>query len=287
MGALPFPHPPVLTASTLASPLLRLTTLFDLAPQTGVDGIDLDLTGRPALPSAAALVALINREEPSIRSVWVTRGTPWSRSREPWASNLAVELALAAGADRLVAELPVAPPGQPSRPIVTGLVESLRARVGADLPVALAIPARRLVGGRSHLVQLTALRRLAEEWEFELALDLRGAIDPRWEAEAAIDRLGPRLTLIRLGTDVAGGPITGPYRILRRVTGAALGREQRVVFALVPTGPPWHRLWPAALAESCRRAGDYLHARYAAVEEQWLDDTSFPSRPHSLGSEIP
>jgi hypothetical protein len=287
MGALPFPHPPVLTASTLASPLLRLKTLFDLAGYVGLDGVDLDLTGRPALPSVAGFVDLINREEPSIRAVWVPRPAPWSRSREPLASTIAVEVALAAGADKLVTELPVAAAGQASRPIVTGLVESLRARVGADLPVTLAIPARRLVGGRSHLVQLTALRRLAEEWDFEIALDLRGPIDPRWEAEAAIDRLGLRLTLIRLSTDVSGGPVSGPYRILRRVAGAALSQEQRIVFALVPAGPPWHRLWSAALAESLRRAGDYLLARYASVEEQWLHDAAFPSRPHSLGSEIP
>jgi hypothetical protein len=93
--------------------------------------------------------------------------------------------------------------------------------------------------------------------------------------------------LIRLSTEIAGGSVAGPYRTLRRAAGAALTQEQRIVFALAPAGPPWHRLWPAALAESCRRAGDYLLARYAAVEEQWLHDAAFPTRPHSLGSEIP
>jgi hypothetical protein len=181
----------------------------------------------------------------------------------------------------------VAATDRPWRPVITGLVESLRGQVGPDLPVVVAIPARRLVGGRSHLVQLTALRRLAEEWDFELALDLRGRIDPRWEAEAAVDRLGLRLSLIRLSTDVSGGPVTGPYRILRRVVTAALSQEQRIVFALTPAGPPWHRLWPPALVESCGRAGDYVRARYSAIEEQWLHDAAFPSRPRSLGSEIP
>ena len=41
------------------------------------------------------------------------------------------------------------------------------------------------------------LRYVAEEWEVHIALDLTGAIDPRWEAEAAILRLGERLRLVR------------------------------------------------------------------------------------------
>jgi hypothetical protein len=92
--------------------------------------------------------------------------------------------------------------------------------------------------------------------------------------------------LIRLSTEIAGGPVGGPYRILGRVATAALAQEQRVIFALAPAGPPWHRLWPPALAGATGQAGDFLLARYTAIEEQWLHDAAFPTGPRSLGSEI-
>ena len=51
----------------------------------------------------------------------------------------------------------------------------------------------------AHPDRLVVLRRLAEEWDFDLALDLCGPIDPTWESEAAISKLMPRLTLVRIG----------------------------------------------------------------------------------------
>jgi hypothetical protein len=40
---------------------------------------------------------------------------------------------------------------------------------------------------------------MAEEWDFDLVLDLVGGVDPQWEAEAAVVRIGSRLRMVRLG----------------------------------------------------------------------------------------
>ena len=47
-------------------------------------------------------------------------------------------------------------------------------------------------------MQLGALRHFAEEWDLGVALDLTGRLDPTWEAEAAVTRLGQRLQLLRV-----------------------------------------------------------------------------------------
>jgi hypothetical protein len=266
MSTLPLLFPPVLTFSTVASPFLRLSTLFEMMRQTDTIGLDLDLTARPRPPSVATLAGLIEHHDVSVRSVWVPRSAGWAPWPEPVAHRFAAELALAASADLLIVDLPVPPPGHHSRPLVTGLTESLRRMVGGHVAIAVAIRANRLVGGRKHLFELSKLRQLAEEWDFGVALDLRGRIDPRWEAEAAVDRLGLRLQLLRLSTEISGQPVTGPYRILRRAVAASMERDHRVHYALAPTGPAWHKVWRPALMRSTTQASRYLLARQAAVD---------------------
>lgn len=113
--------------------------------------------------------------------------------------------------------------------------------VGASGPprVVLALRSARLIGGRRHLATLTALRRLTEEWNLGVALDLTGSFDPQWEAEAAIVRLGKRLVLLRVGSRALGpGPIDRD-RVARRAVRAAIERCPDLSVSIEPTLPWW------------------------------------------------
>jgi hypothetical protein len=50
-----------------------------------------------------------------------------------------------------------------------------------------------------HLSRVANIRRFAEEWELDIALDLGSGDLAGWETEAALMRLFPRLTLVRIG----------------------------------------------------------------------------------------
>jgi hypothetical protein len=71
--------------------------------------------------------------------------------------------------------------------------------------VTIAVPAIAIEGGRAHLTRLHGLRHLVEEWEMLLALDLSQQTDARWEAEAAVQIAGPRLSLVRLRSPLIEG----------------------------------------------------------------------------------
>jgi hypothetical protein len=103
----------------------------------------------------------------------------------------------------------------------------------------IGLRAAHLVGGRQHLALLTALRRLAEEWEVGFALDLTGPFDPQWEAEAAVVRLGKRLLLIRVGSAaIAPSPIDRA-RVARRALMAAIERAPHAALSIAPQVPWW------------------------------------------------
>lgn len=283
MGSRSFPLPPLLTLSTRAASLVRLPTYFRIAEEARVDGIDLDFAGRPLPSSIVRLVTHAEASDAPVRSVWVPRSSAWTAWRRDRSRRLAAELAAAMGAAALVIDLPAMTDGKISRSVVTSVTESLRANVGPATQVTVAIGAARLEGGRGHLVQLTSLRRLAEEWDFDIALDLLGRIDPRWEAEAAVARLGTRLSLIRLGGDIASGPAQGRWRGAARALATALDSGHAMTFALAPTVAPWQGAWAPAVARACAAAGTRIMDRYSAVEEQRVLD-SFPNpRPHYRG----
>jgi hypothetical protein len=76
-------------------------------------------------------------------------------------------------------------------------VSALRMDLPESAQIVIALAPLNHEGTRTHLDRISALRHVAEEWDVHIALDLTGAIDPRWEAEAAVLRLGDRLRLVR------------------------------------------------------------------------------------------
>jgi hypothetical protein len=157
-------------------------------------------------------------------------------------------------------------------------------RATADTwPMAIGLASSALRGGRPHLVQLGGLRRFAEEWDLSIAIDLSGNFDPTWEAEAAIARLGDRLSVLRLRAAAASRSAIGLNRVACRALHAAIERGRYTDIAIcaarifpIPTPP-------RAAASSVRLAADYIGERtafHAAALREGIDhfEGSTPSR---------
>lgn len=273
MGARPYPLPPLVTLSTGAS-RLRPSTLFRAASDAGVDGVDLDLSGRP-WPDPRRVAAAAERHNVAVRSIWVPRPGIWTGWRSDRAMEVTAALVGATGAGFLVIDGPVGNDGSLSRSAMTRLTEAAHGVAPPGTHVVIALRGRHLEGGRRHLVQMTSLRRLAEEWEFGVALDLSGTLDARWEAEAAVSRLGARLTMIRLPANAASGPSSGGNRVAVRALAAAMDSGYPTQFAVVPGVPFWQSGYVPALARACATAKRRIAERHSVVEEQRVFD-AFP-----------
>lgn len=279
MGFRPIFRPPSLIFSTRAGRLSRLQTLLRAARDAGADGVDLDLSGRLVRPSPHAIAELVADQGLPVQSLWVpTRGRGGARC---WASQASAAAATArlVGASALVVRLPTHP-GEPlSRTALTGSTEALRGMIPSETRVVVAVGGGHLVGGRSHLAQLSVLRRLAEEWDFEIALDLFDRLDPRWEAEAAVTRLGARLTLLRVPAPSLGRTFDVRSRIVTRTVASALDAGRPAIFALVPAPGGWHTPWSPARSREWASASQQILARYSAVEAERILDVDPRPRP--------
>ena len=278
----PLPIPPPVSLSTRASGFLRLPTLFRVAANAGIDAIDLDLSGRLGRPAADQIARLVDDAGVHVNAVWVPQvgAGPWINRRREAATRGAVLLARATLASTLVVE---APPGGGlcSRSAVGYLGGAVRDEIGEDIRVAIAVRAHQLEGGRGHLAQLGTLRRLVEEWELDLALDLLGPIDPRWEVEAALSRLAPRLAVIRVGSFARQAAVRGRARMMARVLAASLDAGFGGSLAVAPPVPVWQTGWAPALVRAAAETDELVRTRYAAIYEHPAYDSSPDQRLRS------
>lgn len=266
MAFRPQPLPPLVSLSTAPS-LLRLSTLFRLAQSAGADGIDLDLSG-PPLPEPSRVAQAAERHGVPVRSVWMPRASVWSGWNADRARTAAAAVARATDAGIFIIEGPITSDGGVPRSAVTALTETARPLLSPGTRIVVVLRPRHLEGGRRHLVQLTAWRRLAEEWEFGIGLDLSGPVDGRWEAEAAVSRLGSRLTLMRLPSDVVAAPATGARRAAVRAFAAAIDGGHPAQFAVVPGAPLWQSGHVAGQARRFAETRRRITERYTLIEEQ-------------------
>jgi hypothetical protein len=168
---------------------------------------------------------------------------------------------------------------------VMKVVRAAHASTGA-YEVGVGLPSGSLRGGRSHLVQLGGVRRLLEEWEVPIALDLSGRFDPTWEAEAAIARLGRQLRFLRMRLSAPSRAAVGTDRVACRALLAALDRGWVSDLALSHSGA---RILPPFLstsgANACRGAVEFVQERQLAHFEalrQGIDH--FEGSPSSRNS---
>jgi hypothetical protein len=220
-----------------------------------VDGIDVDATS----PLAAWLAARTGAsEKPSVavRTVWL----PLESLRLPRTRRLV---------DSLLEHQPDDPPLVvlllSGASTVRELSRSLEpSRLALPVPrVAIGLPSTALRGGRPHLVQLGGIRRFAEEWDLRVALDLSGRFDPTWEAEAAVVRLGERLSVLRMPASAPSRGAVGRDRVACRALHAAIDREHSLDIAISAVRPVPLLITPRAAAKDANRAVDYIAERAA------------------------
>ncbi len=203
---------------------------------------DLDLRSAWLAPSWSRLAADASRSMIRVRSVWVagTMVGPASRSR-----LLRLTTLLRGCKDELGLRTIVIPRAAHLRggsSIGPSIKEIVSDRSKTSARIAIGIRGIDLVDDRRHLDQLSATRRMAEEWDLDIALDLTGNVSMNWEAEAAILRLLPRLTLVRLhpwiGTDGAGSS-EGRQSIAGRTIAMLVDQGYAGNISLAPKHVPW------------------------------------------------
>jgi hypothetical protein len=138
---------------------------------------------------------------------------------------------------------------------------TIASQIDQSCRVAIGLTPSALRGGRSHLVQLSSVRRVAEEWDLGVALDLAGRFDPTWEAEAAISRIGRRLRLLRLTASAPSRSAVGRDRVACRALHAAIDRAENLEVAIAPSAPAPLPVTPRAASRAAKRAGDYIGER--------------------------
>jgi hypothetical protein len=150
--------------------------------------------------------------------------------------------------------------------------------------VLLGIPSTALKGGRPHLVQLGGIRRFAEEWDLSVAVDLAGQFDPTWEAEAAIARLGERLSLLRISASAPSRAAVGRDRVACRALHAAIDGDHILDLAIAPPGTVPFPITPRVASYGARRAVDYIAER-AALRARALREgiSRYEGSPSSRG----
>jgi len=157
--------------------------------------------------------------------------------------------------------------------------------VSQPWPIVLGLPSVALRGGRPHLVQLGGIRRFAEEWELSVAVDLSGQFDPTWEAEAAVARLGDRLSILRITAAAPSRSAVGRDRVACRALHAAIDRDQALDIAVTPVKWVPFPITPRVASHGARRAMEYVSER-AALHAQALREgiSRFEGSPTSRGN---
>jgi hypothetical protein len=233
------------------------------AAAAGVDGLDIDATSTVGAWLATRLGESVANNVP-VRSVWLgAEDLHTARSRRVL--------------DGITQRQPDA------RPLVVAVLSSAytlrdltrtfepERLISQPWPVALGLSSSALRGGRPHLVQLGGIRRFAEEWDISVAVDLSGQFDPTWEAEAAISRLGDRLSILRITAAAPSRTAVGRDRVACRALHAAIDRDQELDIAVTAVKSVPFPITPRVASYGAGRAMDYITER-AAVHAEALRD---------------
>ena len=259
------PEPPILSLAARPSPLASLGAFFDAARLAGLRLIDLALPALPGSIRTEAVVRAMSESGVSVRALWLP-AVPAVRFAPDWSqatARLAGELVAATGAWTVILDRPHGSGVRRTRQ--ARLLHACRGLVPPSARLTLALRPDELSGTREHLDGLTALRRMAEEWDLDLALDLDGRIDPTWEAEGAVSKLFPRLTAVRVGSLTSGSFDRGREKQSARVLAFLADLGYHGAVALVPKAPIWHLDRAAALAHSWLSTAQTVTARFDAI----------------------
>lgn len=242
--------------------LARTGHVIAAAERTYIPEIDLDVTGRRFSDVERLRQALINANV-SVRAIWLPDCEEHAFGRrQKRLPDLVGRLAEAVIPTSIVVDRPS------NRADVrqAQLLQDLRGLLPPDTRIVYVIRPSALAGTRDHLADLTALRRNAEEWDLDLALDLHGPIDPKWEAEAAITKLRSRLTVVRFGPLPSRPPGRGRERATTRVLATLADGLYEGVIAISPQIRPFRYPTVSTLADSCAATATLIRSRYGSVQ---------------------
>lgn len=187
---------PILTLGAAPGRLGNLSRPLQAARDADLLALDLDLRNVWFPPSSTSVL----RHTTRIRSVWLPSAINGAFSQRRMVS-LGEFLGRAKqefGLRSLI--LPRNQDLAEKHTAIHNLAREIAARkTGADVRLVVGLRAGDFRHDRWHLDQLAGIRRMAEEWDLDLALDLTGNVSLAWEAEAAILRVFRRLTSVRLG----------------------------------------------------------------------------------------
>ena len=261
---------PIVAFAGRPTPWGHLGHVATTARTAGFHAIDLDLTGvmlPPRWPESADSQDWTGRR---IRSCWLpaTVGGPFGRRRA--AALLAF---LQRGRDEGGLRTVVLPRSAAGRgvPMAAIVRELMQGNTGTRLRLAVAINAASLAASPSHRTALQSIRRLAEEWDLDIALDLTTPTRSAWEAEAAVLRLLPRLQLVRLPCRNETVVDTSA-RIVERTVAMLADQSYGGTFSLMTPSSLVPLTQPAHDAEITLRTSDDILARYARIERELSAD---------------
>jgi hypothetical protein len=247
-----------------------------VATQAGIGCLDVD--------AASALGAWLAARLPSQDDTYVPVSTMWLPASELHSqrSRRLVERFAGAQPDAPLRVVAILPTGATLHELIRHL--ELAAWLTQSRRVVLGIPSTSLKGGRPHLVQLGGIRRFAEEWDVSVAVDLSGQFDPHWEAEAAVARLGERLSLLRINASAPSRSAVGRDRVACRALHAAIDGDHVLEVAVAPARSVPFPITPRIASFGARRAVDYIAER-AALHARALREgiSRYEGSPSSRG----
>lgn len=170
------------------------------AQHAGLLALDVDLRDVWFSPNSTTQLLDAARHITRIRSIWLPSDITGLLTERRLATlrDFLMQARQDFGLRHLI--LPRAQDGKPEKDVIRTLARDIsKQKTGTPVRLAIGLRASDFRHDRWHLDQLTSIRRMAEEWELDLALDLTGNISLAWEAEAAILRVFPRLVTVRLG----------------------------------------------------------------------------------------
>jgi len=250
----------------------RLTTLFQSAYDAGLVLVEVDADRRFIGLQPRQILHHARSFRADVASVWLPVRSRFGGPLSERDRQVLIDSAVDAAAP-LVVRLPRNEIGRLTRTTVTNLTDSLQQIVPPTTRVTVAVPTAWLVGGRPHLVQLTALRRICEEWDIDIALDLTGPIDPQWEAEAAVLRIGSRLRIVRIAAlPVTANSTDSQARLTDRALIPALESGSLASVSLSPPIRPLLSARESVLVKTITALADAVVARSRRVISPTLFD---------------
>jgi hypothetical protein len=266
------PRSPLLTFATFGHPLTSLKSLGETARRAQLPTLDLELEGRVGRIEPDSLAREIEDLHLCLHALWLM-GPPlgfFATRRESVTAERLSSIVKLTGAPAVVCAAPLEEGAAAER--AASLIRHLQATLPSTTRLTLALRPHQLEPSRSHLDRLVVLRRLAEEWDYDLALDLCGPVDAGWESEAAISKVLPRLTVVRIGPIESRPPGRGRVRQTQRVLAYLADQGYERAIAIAATAPPLPFGRTDALARSLDRTADMVMAKFNWVEhERWMD----------------